>query len=129
MDLKAIYETITRSDGLSGHLIMTISAAAIFELMSLFIVRARLGKIEIYLQPQLRTPQDPPPFAQILLLILPTRNREHIIGDLEEEYRTSYKRLPRLWYWREVIVLVASYWWVTLRRLAGFDAISKMIRR
>lgn len=72
---------------------------------------------------------NPPHLAQILLLILPRRNREHIIGDLEEEYRTSHKRFPRLWYWTQAMILTLSYLRVFLRRLVGFDVIRKMIRK
>jgi len=70
-----------------------------------------------------------PCLGRVFLLFVSRRNREHIIGDLEEEYRTSNKRFPRLWYWGQVIALVASYRWAALRRLAGLDAIRKMIRK
>jgi hypothetical protein len=81
------------------------------------------------LKSPLRAIKNPSCLAQIVFLTIPKRNREHIIGDLEEEYRTSHKRFPRLWYWGQVITLVASYWWASLRRLAGFDSILKMIRK
>jgi hypothetical protein len=67
--------------------------------------------------------------AQILLLFISKRNREHIIGDLEEEYRTSEKRYPRFWYWGQVLALVGSYWWAALRRLAGLNAIRNVIHK
>lgn len=70
-----------------------------------------------------------PYLAQVFLLMVPARNREHIIGDLEEEYRTTNKPFPRLWYWGQVITLVARYWWAILRRWLGFDSILKMIRK
>jgi len=68
-------------------------------------------------------------FSDVLLSLLPARNRVHILGDLEEEYRTSYKRFPRFWYWGQVLVLVGSYWWAALRRVAGRDTIRKIIRK
>jgi hypothetical protein len=43
--------------------------------------------------------RNPLHLAPIFLLAIAVRNREHIIGDLEEEYLTSNKRFPRLWYW------------------------------
>jgi hypothetical protein len=67
--------------------------------------------------------------AQFFLLLIPEQNRVHIVGDLEEEYCTTNKRFPRLWYWGQVIALVASYWWASLRRLAGLNSILKMIRK
>jgi hypothetical protein len=67
--------------------------------------------------------------SQILFRAIPRRNREHIIGDLEEEYCTSEKRFSRLWYWGQVLALIGNYWWAALRRLAGLDAIRKLIRK
>jgi hypothetical protein len=69
------------------------------------------------------------PFVQALLWIIPERNRDHIIGDLEEECRTYNKLFPRLWYSWQAITLVASYRWAALRRLVGLDAIRKFIRK
>jgi hypothetical protein len=73
--------------------------------------------------------RQPAHILQIFLLVIPKRNREHIIGDLEEEYRTSHKSFPRLWYSGEVIVIAATYLCASLKRLAGFDSILKMIRK
>jgi hypothetical protein len=78
---------------------------------------------------ELPASHEAPRLAQMLLLFVSKRNREYIIGDLEEEYRTTNKRFPRLWYWGQVSALVASYWWATLRRLLGFDVVLKMIRK
>jgi hypothetical protein len=66
---------------------------------------------------------------QIFLLFVPRRNREHIIGDLEEEYCTSQKRFPRCWYWGQVLALVGCYWWASLKRIVGRDTIRKLIRK
>jgi hypothetical protein len=68
-------------------------------------------------------------FNNPLLFLLPTRNRVHILGDLEEEYRAGDKRFSRLWYWGQVLALIGNYWWAALRRLAGLDAIRKLIRK
>lgn len=70
-----------------------------------------------------------PSLARIFLLFVSRRNREHIIGDLEEEYRTSQKRFPRCWYWGQIFALLGCYWWAGLRRLAGLDLILKLIRK
>ncbi len=54
--------------------------------------------------------QEPPSFPKFLLLLIPKNNREHLLGDLDEEYRTillpefgSKKAL--LWYPRQWSVL------------------------
>ena len=76
-----------------------------------------------------RSSRLPRYLVHLMLFIIPERNRKYIIGDLEEEYSTTYKRFPRLWYWGQVIALLANYWWAALRRLAGLDAIRKVIRK
>jgi hypothetical protein len=70
-----------------------------------------------------------PPPTSICLLIVPKRSREYLIGDLKEEYRTRNKKFARLWYCRQVINVIGHYWWTALRRLAGLDAILKIIRK
>jgi hypothetical protein len=76
-----------------------------------------------------RTDHEQLGLVQVLFLIVPKRNREHIIGDLEEEYRVSYERFPRLWYWEQVIIIVIRYLCVRLKRFIQFDAIFKVIRK
>jgi hypothetical protein len=70
-----------------------------------------------------------PSLARMFLLFVSSRNREHIIGDLQEECRTTQKRFPRCWYWGQVFALVGCYWWAALRRIAERDTIRKMIRK
>lgn len=74
----------------------------------------------------------PPQFAEYVLLLIPKKNREHLIGDLEEEYRT--KVLPewgplraRIFYWEQTAVAVVCYLWPVLKRLLGLAAIWKVI--
>jgi len=74
----------------------------------------------------------PPRAAQFILLMIPKRNREHLVGDLEEEFRT--KVLPewgplgaRFFYWEQTAVAVISYVWPLLKRLLGLAAVWKVI--
>ena len=46
----------------------------------------------------------PPRFPKFLLLLIPKKNREYVIGDLEEEFQTILVpqygyRIARCWYW------------------------------
>jgi hypothetical protein len=63
--------------------------------------------------PELDSNAPPPRAAKFLLLLLPPRNRDCIIGDLEEEYRTVLLReygeqLARFYYWWHVILACVS---------------------
>lgn len=76
----------------------------------------------------------PPRVAQFTLLMIPRKNREHLIGDLEEEYRTvvliQYGRFwAGLWYWEQTALALGFYVWPFLRRVLGLAAIWKMIGR
>lgn len=73
-----------------------------------------------------------PRFAQFLLLLIPKRNREHLIGDLEQEYRTLV--LPQygpIWapcyYWWQVTATLAAYVWPSVKRAVGLAAIWKIM--
>ena len=70
--------------------------------------------------------------AQFALLLIPKRNREHLIGDLEEEYRTLV--LPQygqfwagLWYWAQTSWAIGPYLWMGVKRLLGLATILKLI--
>lgn len=55
--------------------------------------------------------KHPPKFAEYLLYFLPKKNREPLLGDLEEEYHDIYARFGKskaeFWYWGQV---VRSFW-------------------
>lgn len=58
-----------------------------------------------------RLPEQPPELAAYLLRFLPKKDREAIIGDLEEEYTIVYRRFglrkaDRWFYWQ----VLASFW-------------------
>ena len=55
----------------------------------------------------------PPRFPRFLLLLIPKRNREHLLGDLEEEYLTIILPdhgglLANLWYWWHALISLVS---------------------
>ncbi len=56
-------------------------------------------------------PRLPRRAEQVILLIFPKNNREHLLGDLAEEYiEIAVKhgdRFANIWYWKQV---VASAW-------------------
>lgn len=79
-------------------------------------------------------PVPPPRAAQFALLLIPKKNREHLVGDLEEEYRT--KLFPKhgrfwaqLWYWEQTLVALGFYVWPFLKRVLGMAAIWKVMGR
>jgi len=73
-----------------------------------------------------------PSAAQFVLLLIPKRSREHLIGDLEEEYRSvvlpQYGRFwAGVWYWGQTLWAIGPYLWVGLKRVFGWAAIIKLI--
>jgi hypothetical protein len=72
----------------------------------------------------------PPRSAHFLLLLIPKRNREHLIGDLEEEFRTIV--LPKYgeraaWFWYQVAISFSPLLWARLKQLAGFVILWKKV--
>lgn len=70
----------------------------------------------------------PPRTAKFLLLLIPKKNREGILGDLEEEYRTILLpeyglRLARFYYWWHSLLTGASF------LLAGLQSLSRSFKR
>lgn len=53
----------------------------------------------------------PPRLAQFILLLIPLSQRDQLMGDLEEEYRTvvlpKYPKLAKLYYWWHALTEVA----------------------
>ena len=77
---------------------------------------------------------DPPCVATFLLLLAPKKHREHLLGDLEEEYRTVILarfglRRARVWFWWQVCISLAPLVGQQLRRIAGLAVIWKYIGR
>lgn len=76
--------------------------------------------------------QVSPRAPRFALLLIPKRNREHLIGDLEEEYQTVV--LPvygpfraGLWYWAQTLWAIGPYLWQGFKRVLGWAAIVKLI--
>jgi len=76
---------------------------------------------------------SPPKAAKFILLLVPKRHREHLIGDLEEEYTTIV--LPeygttqaRLWYWWQVAISVAPLVWTHIMRAEAIAWLWKRVR-
>ncbi len=72
----------------------------------------------------LSQPGNPPRAAKLLLLLLPTKNREHLLGDLEEEFRTILVpeyglRKAQLWYWWHVFISMAPLVWAAVKRIVA----------
>lgn len=64
---------------------------------------------------------SPPATAKFILLLVPKRNREHVIGDLEEEYRTILLpeygvRKARNWYRWQVVMSIVPLLWAQMKR-------------
>jgi len=90
------------------------------------------GDVHIEFFHPTRLDSTPPYWGLYCLLLIPKRNREHLIGDLEEEFRTVI--LPRYgprkaayWYWWNVIVSIVPFGVQLLKRLLGLAVILKLI--
>lgn len=75
----------------------------------------------------------PPRTAKFLLLMVPKRDREYLIGDLEEEFQTILLpeyglRAARLWYWWQVLSSITPLYWGQLKRFAALEFIAKILR-
>jgi putative ABC transport system permease protein len=65
----------------------------------------------------MKTQRTPRLASTLLAYLLPAEAREAILGDLTEEFRARPASLgARLWYWREVLSLIAWYRWERLRQ-------------
>jgi len=76
---------------------------------------------------------SPPTSAKFILLLIPRRYREHLVGDLEEEYNTIVlpeygARKARNWYWWHVVISVGPLLWVHVRRAATIAWLWKRLR-
>jgi hypothetical protein len=76
-----------------------------------------------------KTPRPP----KLLLLCVPKQNRECLLGDLEEEFKTIV--LPEygciiacLWYWEQAICSLIPILWEQFKRVAGIVALLRFLR-
>lgn len=80
-----------------------------------------------------RVSNSPPVSAKFLLLLLPRRYRETLIGDLEEEFTLIVLpqygvRRARYWYWWQVLVSIAPLLWCEAKRIAGALLLLRSVR-
>jgi hypothetical protein len=73
-------------------------------------------------------------FEHIAFLFVPKQNREHVIGDLEEEYCTFIvpARSPlsaRCWWWYQLMGIMIAYLWKHTRRMLDGTVARKLRRR
>jgi len=75
-----------------------------------------------------------PSSARLLLLLIPRKVRENLVGDLEEEFLTRVLpnyglTLARKWYWQQVITSLCPIVWEQFKRVAGLVLLWKVVRR
>jgi hypothetical protein len=75
----------------------------------------------------------PPVSAQFLLLLLPKKYRENLVGDIDEEFSTVVlprhgPRKARLWYWCQVIASIMPFVWAQIKRVAGLVLLWKAVK-
>lgn len=89
--------------------------------------------IRVQEQRRLRTTHPPRTAEQILYLILNKADREHIPGDLHEEYGQLVKRFgiryARVWYWKQVLWSIRPVAYARFIRFARTIAIVELSRR
>ncbi|MGA3351220.1 MAG: hypothetical protein ABSC33_19500 [Candidatus Sulfotelmatobacter sp.] len=86
-------------------------------------VKKTLRKIEDVLD-SVELAAAPPKAAKFILLLVPKRNREHVVGDLEEEFYTVVVpeyglRRAQMWYRWHVIIAIAPFLWAKIKRALG----------
>lgn len=74
-----------------------------------------------------------PKAARFLLLMLPKSAREHLVGDLEEEFSNVVlpeygPRAARCWYWWQAICSILPMLWAGVKRVCGLVFLWKNIR-
>jgi DNA-binding CsgD family transcriptional regulator len=75
----------------------------------------------------------PPEFARFLLLLVPKKYRENLLGDMDEEFSTIIlpqygARKARLWYWWQLIASIAPIVWAQGKRIAGLVLLWKAVK-
>ena len=81
---------------------------------------------------QIQAASELPKTAEKLLyIILPKSAREHLPGDLEEEYRTTIlpkfgSRYAKIWYWKQAVGSIGPIIRSQLLKLLGFASVAKV---
>ena len=71
--------------------------------------------------------------AKFLLLLIPRKSRENLVGDLEEEFSTIIlprcgQRKAQAWYWWQVSASIAPLVWAQVKRIAGIVLLWKAVK-
>ena len=73
------------------------------------------------------------PRGSFVLLVVPARSREHLVGDLLDEYRTVVAergpRYARRWWWRQVLGIVGPYIRKRIAHALGLEFARRWRRR
>jgi hypothetical protein len=97
-------------------------------------VGAMHSPLQIYFEETVISSVTPPRSAEFLLLcLLPRKNREYMMGCLEEEFQTlllpKYGRFyANVYYWWQVLQSLASIAWELLKKKASFAALWRLLR-
>lgn len=91
------------------------------------------GMIRVIIASERGESPSPPRSAKLLLLMIPMRDREHLVGDLEETYQTVVlpeygTKIARIWFWWQAVLAVVPFVWEGMKRLAGLALFLKIIR-
>ena len=71
-----------------------------------------------------------PVIGRLILLIVSRRSREHLTGDIEEEYCTTacgHFKARCIWWW-QVLSVIWPFVWARLRRTLGLKALRRFRR-
>jgi len=76
----------------------------------------------------------PPRSVRFVLLLIPKRNREYLVGDLDEEFNTvilpQYSRfVAKCWYFEQVMLAIGFYLWPAIKKILGLSVLYKLIGR
>lgn len=128
------YYVVLESTNNFSTSLMHFSATDICYLVSVALLMVFIDAIPRIVQNIRQPGRHVPRYAHFLLLLVPQKSREHLIGDLEEEYRTVV--LPRygtslavLWYWMQTMWVIGPYIWAGVQRAVGLEIIWKLIGR
>jgi hypothetical protein len=122
------------------HLLF-ISLTAIFQVLCVLgnlILLTRQSKVKNILRKlesldPAKIATSPPRAAKFMLLLVPKRHREHLIGDLEEEYITILlpeygARKAQCWYWWQVAISVGPLLRAQIKRGVAIAWLWKRVR-
>lgn len=97
-------------------------------------VGAKRSALQIYFDESGIASATPPRSAEFLLLCLvPRKNREYLMGCLEEEFQTlllpKYGRFyANVYYWSQALQSLASVAWALLKKMASLTALWRLLR-